>query len=94
MERPFDYPGRHSDFSEITLNLPQYWASAFINGDFGPYEQDEADAIRAFLQKEVPGCVYTYQSEEPQSGFLWNHDASNFWPVGSMCEEFTFRYRI
>lgn len=90
MERPFDYPGSQPATRSHTFTLPDYWAAALINGNFEPYEQGEAEAIRAFLKEEGARLLFVTQEEEPQSGFLWKHDASHLWPFGSMCEEFIF----
>ena len=67
--------------------LPEYWASALINGDYSGLEEDEAAALDAWLESENPGLCLGC-SEEGE--FRAHHDAHGHWPYAGNCLDYIF----
>lgn len=68
----------------ITGTAPSYWACYFINGDSGempPEEIAAADQFAAWLGGIPCSC--------DDAGFIWKHDAWQFWPYGADCQTYT-----
>ena len=67
--------------------LPEYWASALINGDYSGLDDAEVEALEAWQEDEKPGlCVGCDDERE----FRANHDASAFWPYAGNCLDYRF----
>jgi hypothetical protein len=73
----------------IKLTLPEFWASALINGDFSGLEDDEANELecwQSFASTENIGhCVDVGQ----EKSFIQYHDASAY-VLACDCLEYTF----
>ena len=68
----------------VTGTAPSHWACYFINGDSDGMEEAElkaADQFAAWLGGNICNCE--------DAGFIWHHDARQFWPYGSDCQEYT-----
>ena len=67
--------------------LPEYWASALINGDYSGLAEEEAAALEAWLEDEKPGlCVGCTDERE----FRSRHDAYAHCPYASNCLDYSF----
>ena len=74
----------------IKLTLPEFWASALINGDFSGLEDDEANELEAWQSyasaENIGHCVDVNTNER---FFTKYHDASEF-VLACDCLEYTF----
>lgn len=71
-------------FETVSATAPSHWAAYFINGDDSGMEDSEiaaADKFAAWLGGSIVDCQ--------DAGFLWYHDARQFFPFGSDCQEYT-----
>lgn len=67
----------------ITATAPSHWACYLVNGDSDGMESAEiaaADSFVDYLGGPVMGAE--------DAGFIWHHDARQFWPFGSDCQEY------
>lgn len=79
----------------IQYTLPTYWASALINGDESGLEQEDQDALGAFIQhmlQEHGQCHCVDCTEEPE--FTRYHDARPYGVLACDCLEYTFHVRV
>ena len=80
------------------LHLPDFWASALINGDYSGLTQEEECALKRFIEywqedlfinsADIPsdlGCI--------ESHFLKYHDASHLGVLACDCCEYIFTYK-
>lgn len=68
----------------VSGTAPSSWACYFINGDSAgmtPEEEAAADQFAEWLGGIPCSC--------DDAGFLWYHDARQFWPFGSDCQTYT-----
>lgn len=74
----------------IKLTLPEFWASALINGDFSGLEDDEANELEAWQSyastENIGHCVDVNTDER---FFIQHHDASAY-VLACDCLEYTF----
>ena len=74
----------------IKLTLPEFWASALINGDFSGLEEDEANELECWQSyastENIGHCVDVNTDER---FFLQYHDASAY-VLACDCLEYTF----
>jgi len=81
-----DIPAKVEKMKTETYELPSFWASPLINGDYSGMEDTDIEALEKWLEKEKPGyCV----SLSDESFFAWRHDASAY-VLACDCSEFTF----
>jgi hypothetical protein len=66
--------------------LPQYWASALINGDYSGIDDDEELQIKEFLAS-VPQGFYCVECSEESSFSYYNDSNTNY---GCDVSEYTF----
>ena len=74
-----------------TFELPDFWASALINGDTsGLTDEDEKslDAFTDFMVKQYGSCWATDCTDEPH--FQKYHDATRFGVLACDVLEFSF----
>jgi hypothetical protein len=71
-------------------DLPEFWASALINGDYSGYEEDEIEAIESFTREMIDtwGKCWCVDVDE-SSFFTAYHDASHY-VKACMAAKFTF----
>lgn len=71
-----------------TYELPAFWASALINGDWTGLEDEDESALKAWLEAFEPGyCVDV--SDEPF--FKLRHDA---WQYVLACDCLVYTFQI
>lgn len=70
----------------ITYTLPAFWACPLINGDLSGLEDEEGEAIEAWLNHEGVGACVDVSEESFFSSF---HEA-RFYVLACDCLEFTF----
>ena len=74
-----------------TLMLPTHWASPLINGDESGLEEEDCEALNAFVDDMVRtygSCHCVDVSEDTQ--FMRWHDAVQYGVLASDVAEFTF----
>lgn len=78
-----------STLETVSGTAPACWACYFINGDSDGMEPEEIKAADKFAAW-LGGCPVSCED----AGFLWYHDARQFWPFGSDCMEYTALVRM
>jgi len=76
-------------FETVTATAPSHWACYFIYGDPGDMDDSEiaqADAFAAWLGGDIVDCV--------DAGFIHWHDARQWCPLASDCQEYTALIRL
>lgn len=67
-------------FEEFTLQIPEHWLSAIINGDESSFDyyddDDDYKAYQAFVKHEIDPMAIIEPEEE--SHFCWKHDATGY----------------
>lgn len=74
----------------IDFTLPEYWASALINGDFSGLQDGEAADVRYWLDTE-PDIGGDALSCTEEAEFVRYHDAGD---LACMCLTFTFPKKV
>jgi len=82
----------------IEFDLPAFWASALINGDYSSFELDETtenlDQLDAFTNYmfETYGQCWCLTCSDDEDNFKWYHDASRFGVLA--CNVLTYTFDI
>ena len=74
-----------------TFQLPDFWASALINGDTSGLSNEDKQALEAFTNsmiKDYGSCLAIDCTDEPH--FSKFHDASSFGVLACDVLEFSF----
>lgn len=78
-------------FTHETYELPENWAIALYYGDESGMDDEESDALNAFLSAEADDGLFECISVEDGDGdFRRFHDASRFYPYACNVARFTF----
>ena len=74
-----------------TFTLPTHWASAFINGDFTGYDDEECEQMLAFERQMIAdyGVCWCLDVEE-DSYFTSQHDATHLGVLACDVSEYSF----
>ena len=78
------------------LHLPDFWASALINGDYSGLTQQEESELKRFIeywQDDLIIISANIESDENayfESHFMKYHDATNLGVLACNCCEYTF----
>ena len=81
------------------LHLPDFWASAIINGDYSGLTQEEEWALKRFIeywQEDLFISSANIPSDENgciESHFMKYHDAERFGILACNCCEYIFTYK-
>ena len=81
------------------LDLPDFWASALINGDYSGLTQEEECALKRFIeywQEDLFINSADIPSDENaciESHFMKYHDAERFGILACNCCEYIFTYK-
>jgi hypothetical protein len=75
-----------SELNTIELIAPSHWATVFFYGDTSGLEDNEEQAIDAFLEREGVGHCLNCEDY----GFVTWHDARREFPYASDCQTYTF----
>jgi hypothetical protein len=74
----------------IKLTLPEFWASALINGDYSGLEDDEVQELEQWLSfAKNEGYGFCLDVNTDERSFIQYHDASA-WVLACDCLEYTF----
>ena len=78
------------------LHLPNFWASALINGDYSSLEDQDEKELNDFIEhwkKDLIINSVNIESDENayfESHFMKYHDATNLGVLACDCCEYTF----
>ena len=79
-----------------SLHLPDFWASALINGDYSGLEDQEEKELNDFIEHWQDDLILVsanIESDENayfESHFMKYHDATNLGVLACDCCEYTF----
>ena len=79
-----------------SLHLPNFWASALINGDYSGLEPEDEKELNDFIEHWQDDLILVsanIESDENayfESHFMKHHDASNLGVLACDCCEYTF----
>lgn len=73
----------------IKLTLPEFWASALINGDFSGLEDDEIIELESWLSWAAGENIGFCLDAGDERSFIQYHDASAY-VLACTCLDFTF----
>lgn len=75
-----------------TFNLPTFWASPLINGDYSSLSDDDETAINAFIDDMVAdyGQCWCLTCSDDESDFRTYHDAKAYGVLACNVLTFTF----
>ena len=75
----------------FTLWLPEFWASALINGDFSGLNDDDEKALRRWIKHHPPQFSNPTDVSDMRE-FRKNHDADGY-VLPCDCAEFSYSRR-
>ena len=76
-----------------TFDLPDFWGSALINGDYSGLNDDDEKSINAFtdwMVKEYGSCWCLSVADNDSGDFRTYHDARQFGVLACDVSEYSF----